>query len=300
MTRGKIIFVDENGVLYSSLEFNGDMYPDGSFANGGRVIRAFRKGEIQTVESYKNYVKEFDDANFGYAASYGEELIRDIFKLDDMVFDVRDNLTDYLYIVNQAGQEVQILTKDEEDHLIPDGDLGIVYYSSWERLIKAEAGSSAGTKKKQAEMPNRSYKQIIIARKDLEMSSGKLAAQCCHASVAFLTAEIRRKARHAQECYEVNMAFGEGIYEDWIAGEFTKCILQARNQTQLLKAAEYAGELGLEENVDYFLIRDNCHTELSPEEYDERGVGRTLTCIGFRPMDRRIADQIGKKFHLYV
>lgn len=31
-----------------------------------------------------------------------------------------------------------------------------------------------------------SMRQIIIARKDLNMSAGKLAAQCCHASEAFL------------------------------------------------------------------------------------------------------------------
>lgn len=31
------------------------------------------------------------------------------------------------------------------------------------------------------------YKQIIIARKDLSMSSGKLAAQVSHGSMAFLS-----------------------------------------------------------------------------------------------------------------
>ena len=31
------------------------------------------------------------------------------------------------------------------------------------------------------------YKQIIIARKDLKMSSGKLAAQVSHGSMAFLS-----------------------------------------------------------------------------------------------------------------
>lgn len=35
------------------------------------------------------------------------------------------------------------------------------------------------------------YKQIIIARKDLNMSAGKLAAQVSHASMAFLTTIIR-------------------------------------------------------------------------------------------------------------
>ena len=33
-------------------------------------------------------------------------------------------------------------------------------------------------------------RQLIIARKDLQMSPGKLAAQCYHASLAFLTDPI--------------------------------------------------------------------------------------------------------------
>ena len=37
-------------------------------------------------------------------------------------------------------------------------------------------------------------RQLIIARKDLGMSSGKLAAQCCHASEAFLTSHLRDRA----------------------------------------------------------------------------------------------------------
>ena len=40
-------------------------------------------------------------------------------------------------------------------------------------------------------------------------------------------------------------------------------------------------------------------TELEPEEVDENGVGRTLTCIGFKPLPDEIAWQISKKFQLY-
>ena len=36
------------------------------------------------------------------------------------------------------------------------------------------------------------YKQVIIARKDLNMSPGKLAAQVSHASMAFLTNMIKK------------------------------------------------------------------------------------------------------------
>lgn len=89
------------------------------------------------------------------------------------------------------------------------------------------------------------------------------------------------------------------LYEEWICESFTKCILKARNKKQLLKAVTMAEELGMKEGKDFFLIKDNCYTELEPEEVDENGVGRTLTCIGFKPMDYKIIDQIGKKFQLY-
>ena len=62
-----------------------------------------------------------------------------------------------------------------------------------------------------------------------------------------------------------------------------------------MKTKTMAEELGFSEGKDFWLIRDNCHTELEPEED-----GRTLTCIGFRPMDSEVIDQIGRKFQLYV
>lgn len=144
------------------------------------------------------------------------------------------------------------------------------------------------------------YKQIIIARKDLNMSVGKLAAQVSHASMAFLTNTIRENWERwisddeHKEYYTAELTFDKGLFEQWIDGEFTKCVLEAKNKTQLLKAKLLAEEIGLQENKDFFLIRDNCHTELTPEED-----GRTLTCIGFVPMDSNIIDKIGRKFQLY-
>lgn len=141
------------------------------------------------------------------------------------------------------------------------------------------------------------YKQIIIARKDLNMSSGKLAAQVSHGSMSFLTWIIRNNS-HPLACqgeYESKFRIENDLYEQWINGEFTKCILQAKNKNQLLKAKTMAEELGMKEGKDFWLIYDNCHTELEPEEN-----GRTLTVIGFKPMDSEIIDQIGRKYHLYV
>ena len=146
------------------------------------------------------------------------------------------------------------------------------------------------------------YKQIIIARKDLNMSAGKLAAQVSHASMAFLTNAIRSNlikdlyyydSEH-NIYYSTELNFNKDLFEQWIDGEFTKCVLEAKNKSQLLKAKTLAEEMGMIEDEDFFCIYDNCHTELTPEDN-----GRTLTCIGFKPMDSEVIDKIGKKYQLY-
>ena len=203
------------------------------------------------------------------------------------------------------------------------------------------------------------YKQIIIARKDLNMSPGKLSAQVSHASMAFLTNMIRSNttkiadnyfrayeyshgekikpqhylrtdlnqwAKDARKegkngfyakpvdpnnpygkfelCnpsyhYSVKFNIQNDLYEQWINGEFTKCVLQAKNKNQLLKAKTMAEDLGMKEGEDFWLIYDLCRTELEPEFVDENRIGRTLTCIGFRPMNSEVIDKIGKKYQLY-
>lgn len=136
------------------------------------------------------------------------------------------------------------------------------------------------------------YKQIVIARKDLNMSHGKLAAQVSHGSMAFLSWFIRN---NADLDGHIDGYIDEDILHNWIEGEFTKCVLQAKDKNQLLKAKTMAEELGMVEGKDFWCIRDNCHIELEPEED-----GRTLTVIGFRPMDSEVIDQIGRKYHLYM
>lgn len=164
------------------------------------------------------------------------------------------------------------------------------------------------------------YRQLIIARKDLNMSPGKLSAQVSHASMAFLTNLIRNENNitpmtkrgfrewddfnvypddNEIECYYFEYIFNKDLYEQWIDGIFTKTVCEAKNKNHLLKVAKMAEELGLVENEDYFLIKDCCLTEIEPEEVDENGVGRTLTCIGFKPLPDEIAHKLSKKYQLY-
>ena len=151
------------------------------------------------------------------------------------------------------------------------------------------------------------YKQIIVVRKDLHLSPGKLAAQVSHASTAFLTWMIRNninpQVRPLQRLFSGTgdyetypITIDKDLYDQWIDGEFTKCVLQARNKNHLLKAKTMAEEMGMKEGEQFWMIRDSCRTELEPEDED----GRTLTCIGFVPMSSEIIDKIGRKYHLYM
>lgn len=195
-------------------------------------------------------------------------------------------------------------------------------------------------------------RQLIIVRKDLDMSPGKLSAQVSHASMAFISNLIQRNTRRVcdngfvcrdeddkmvfykrQDLYELSKdAFDRGdtlffadedehgifhtaekpkvhyktsfiidndIYTEWFKGIFTKTVCEAKNRNQLMKAVTMAEDLGLKEGVDFFLIKDSCLTELTPEEVDENGVGRTLTCIGFKPLPDDIAHSLSKKYQLY-
>ena len=215
MTRGRILFIDRNEILYESLEFNGDMYTNLESGNGGRVIQEYYDGGINT---------------------------------------------------------------EEEERPIPDQCLCIANFKSFYKMlypedIRPKVIPFQGGQAKN----NLKYKQIIIVRKDLQLSPRKLAAQFSHASMAFLTTQIRGEAKYQMECYTAVLSFGREIYENWINDEFTKCILEAGNKAQLLKAKRMAEDSGMEEGTDFFLIWDHCHTELKPEEIDSDGNGRTLT-----------------------
>ena len=98
-------------------------------------------------------------------------------------------------------------------------------------------------------------RQLIIARKDLQMSPGKLAAQCCHASLAFLTDPIGMgqgvepiEKDGEITGYRAEIMLDKATYEEWFDGSFTKTICGAKNRNQLLKAKTIAEELGLVEN----------------------------------------------------
>ena len=67
-------------------------------------------------------------------------------------------------------------------------------------------------------------RQLIIARKDLNMSPGKLAAQVSHASMAFLSQIVKTGPiiEESDETITVEVVIREDVYDGWLKGIFTK------------------------------------------------------------------------------
>ena len=148
-------------------------------------------------------------------------------------------------------------------------------------------------------------KQVIVVNKGLNMSKGKMAAQVSHASMSFLTKKIlldkREMFTHPVFDQDTNEQSGV-VYDmfldnevlEWMKSSYTKVILEVKNENGLEKIVNKAKENGMIEDIDFFCIRDNCLTELTPDES-----GTRWTCIGFKPMDSEKIDKVTKKLQLF-
>lgn len=108
------------------------------------------------------------------------------------------------------------------------------------------------------------FKMVIVARKDLDLSKGKLAAQVAHAAVecAF------KAARHAQE-----------ELEEWLVDGQMKAVLKVATEKDfypLKQAAERAG-------LCVALIKDAGLTEIA---------AGTVTVLGIGPGDEVTIDKV--------
>lgn len=128
MTRGKILFVDLDGRVYCSTEFNGDMYPDGS---GDEIIERFEDGHFQNFQCFQRFVERFNRRNFGYE----EDLIYLLIQ-ETPVIDICTNWTDYLYIINTCGKpKVVIADMHNNQTELPPNAMAIVRFGEIERIM---------------------------------------------------------------------------------------------------------------------------------------------------------------------
>ena len=94
-------------------------------------------------------------------------------------------------------------------------------------------------------------KQAIVARADLGMGEGKLAAQVAHASL---------------QAYE---SADSQAQREWKGGGQKKVVLQADSESELFELAEKAKA----ERVPHAIVRDAGHTELEPGTATTLAVG---------------------------
>jgi len=108
------------------------------------------------------------------------------------------------------------------------------------------------------------FKQAIIIRNDLKMSTGKIAVQVAHASVS-----------SAEECRRMNIEW----YNKWISEGQKKVVLKVQSLQELLKLYDKAKGMKL----PVAIIEDAGLTELEPG---------TVTAVGIGPAPSEEIDKV--------
>ena len=84
---------------------------------------------------------------------------------------------------------------------------------------------------------NDKVKQVIVMRKDLQLSKGQMVAQGSHASIAFLTDLIKE--------YNGEPLLLTEAQKEWVYGTFYKVCLSVNSEKELLDIGYQAVILGL-------------------------------------------------------
>lgn len=112
------------------------------------------------------------------------------------------------------------------------------------------------------------YKQAIVARTDIGMGEGKMAAQVAHAALSAYE-DADAKTRKA-----------------WKGGGQKKVVLKASGEKELFRLADAAEREGLPNAI----IRDAGHTQLDPG---------TVTCLAVGPGPEDVVDSVTGDLSLY-
>lgn len=103
-------------------------------------------------------------------------------------------------------------------------------------------------------------KQIIIIRKDLNMRKGKIAAQACHASMAFITKFIYEFEWDSEHEHTNLVSYGHkngDEIRDWLQNSFKKIVVYVNSEEELDELHQKCLNAGL---VSHMII-DNGATE---------------------------------------
>ena len=123
-------------------------------------------------------------------------------------------------------------------------------------------------------------KQVIVMRKDLNMSKGKMVTQGAHASIAFLTNKMKDNLSSPEALWWVNLSQAE---KEWVYGTFFKVCVGVNDEKELLDIGYNAVAKGL--SVKYIEETGG---------FDKP----TLTCLAIGPDYSSVIDPITKHLKL--
>jgi PTH2 family peptidyl-tRNA hydrolase len=119
-------------------------------------------------------------------------------------------------------------------------------------------------------------KQVLVVRKDLNMRKGKIAAQCAHAAMGFISAQIQKQLRNNEV---LNITLKDAEY-DWFVSGTTKIVAGVDSETELKELISK----GRDKGITVYPVIDAGKTEFN-------GVP-TLTCAAFGPNLIEVVDSI--------
>lgn len=139
------------------------------------------------------------------------------------------------------------------------------------------------------------YKQVIVVNKGLNMSPGKLGAMVAHGSVAYFCKWFKQNVTTLNETYndyliKPTARINKELYTQWIAGDFTKIILEVENTEKMKELVKVAQNHGFENGKDFFNIVDESTEFLGVPQW---------AIIAFKPMDAEKIDPVTGKLDLY-
>ena len=121
----------------------------------------------------------------------------------------------------------------------------------------------------------RRVKQVIVVRKDLNMTHGKMAAQVSHASMGslFKIMNIGKFSNREQEDLWAILICDEKSYLNrWLNESFVKVVLEVNSEEEMI---ELIKSLTAQDEIAYSVIEDEGRTEFNNKP--------TLTCVGIGP-----------------
>jgi PTH2 family peptidyl-tRNA hydrolase len=108
------------------------------------------------------------------------------------------------------------------------------------------------------------FKQVIIVRRDVNMGTGKIAAQVAHAAV--MGAEKVKASRR-------------NWFSSWFAAGQAKVVVKVKSIEELMEVRKQAEELFL----PVVQVQDSGLTQIPPG---------TITCIGIGPAPSELVDKV--------